>query len=262
MKPALHIWKIGGKVLDSSQQLQKVLSTFAQINDHKILVHGGGEQASRLSAKLGIAPKMVAGRRLTDSNTLKVVTMVYAGLINKNLVASLQALGVNALGLSGADADIIKAQKRKKSEIDYGFAGDIVPQDLSNSTFSAFFNIGLVPIICPLTHDGHGQLLNTNADTIASYLGQLLCENFYVRLVYCFDKPGVLRDADDLKSVIPELNLEGYQELINKGSIYSGMIPKLDNAFAALQQGVQEILLGDWQGIANLQPKGTKLCLK
>ena len=262
MKPVVHIWKIGGKVLDDEKQLQAILTAFAKIDSLKILVHGGGQQASALSQQLGIESKMIAGRRLTDKDTLKVVTMVYAGLINKTLVARLQALEVNALGLSGADANIIKAEKREKKEIDYGFAGDIVGQDLADSTFSTFFDIGLVPVICPLTHNGQGQLLNTNADTIASYLGQLLCENYYVKLVYCFDKPGVLQDVDDAKSAIPQLNFEEYRELINAGSISSGMIPKLDNAFVALEEGVQEILLGDWQSITNLQPKGTKLCMR
>ncbi len=260
--PCLHIWKIGGRVLDDPTMLTALLQAFSNLPTPKLLVHGGGDQASELSSRLGITPQKVQGRRITDQATLEVVTMVYAGLLNKKLVAGLQALGVNALGLTGADADIIRARKREVKEVDYGYAGDIFFREGSEQPLSDFLNMGLTPVVCALTHDGQGQLLNTNADTIAAHLGQTLSQEFEVKLAYCFDKPGVLLDTNNPQSVVPELNPELYQKLKNQGKIADGMIPKLDNAFAALDAGVQEILLGDWQGITSTKPNGTRLCMK
>ncbi len=260
MKSKLDIWKIGGNVVADENQLNAVLTAFANIQHSKILVHGGGPQASDLSAKLGMVPQMIGGRRITDAATLEVVVMVYAGLINKDLVARLQAKGVAALGLCGADADIIRAEKRTVADIDFGYAGDIDPQQ-SSQNLKSFLSLDMIPVLCPLTHNGQGQLLNTNADTISAFVAQQLCKDYQVNLLFCFDKPGVLLDPEDSSTLISKLPHHKYMELKNNGCIVDGMVPKLDNAFTALSNGVDEIRLCDWQGILKNPPGGTLLCM-
>ena len=217
--PCLHIWKIGGRVLDDPTMLTALLQAFSNLPTPKLLVHGGGDQASEISSRLGITPQKVQGRRITDQATLEVVTMVYAGLLNKKLVAGLQALGVNALGLTGADADIIRARKREVKEVDYGYAGDIFFREGSEQPLSDFLNMGLTPVVCALTHDGQGQLLNTNADTIANMVAVSLVNNYEVHLVYAFELLGVLEDIHDQSSLIMELDKEKYTILKNSGKI-------------------------------------------
>ncbi|GJM27653.1 MAG: acetylglutamate kinase [Cyclobacteriaceae bacterium] len=259
MDKDLFILKIGGRVMDHAEQLDEVLDKFASVSNPKILVHGGGNRASEISKKLGLTPRMVDGRRITDNPTLEVVTMVYGGLVNKNLVAKLQALNVNAIGLSGADGNILPAVKRPVDKIDYGYAGDLPDYMPSSDTLQLLLNHGLVPVCCPLTHDGNGQLLNTNADTIASYLGVSLSRYYRVTLVYCLDKPGVLKDPDDHNSVISQLQPDTYQQLVQSKVIVEGMIPKLDNAFSGLRLGIREIYLCDWKDITG--SSGTKITL-
>lgn len=260
MSKPLFILKIGGRVTDNLGHLDKVLSDFSEIQSSKILVHGGGNRASEMSEKLGLTPKMIGGRRITDDATLEVVTMVYGGLVNKQLVANLQAKNVNAIGLSGADGNIITAVKRPVAEIDYGFAGDLPADPPSSKSLELLLDHGLVPVCCPLTHDGQGQLLNTNADTIASYLGISLSKRYSVTLVYCLDKPGVLSDPDNPRSVIRHLLPDNYQELVQSKVIVDGMIPKLDNAFNGLRLGINEIYLCNWEDITG--SSGTRITLK
>ncbi len=243
MKKELRILKIGGNVLADDQLLDTMLTTFANWTGPAILVHGGGRSASEFSRRLGIEAKMIDGRRITDAPTLDVVTMVYAGLVNKKIVAALQAKNCNALGLSGADANVIRAHKRKVTTVDYGFAGDI--DEVDDRAIKALLEAGFSPVCCPITHNRQGQLLNTNADTIASALAVALARHYSVSLRYCFEKPGVLRNAEDDSSQIAILSSLLYQELKQKGLIHSGMLPKLDNAFGALEKGVREVLIGN-----------------
>jgi len=257
-KSKITILKLGGNIFGNSKDLDVITDYFAGIDHYKILVHGGGPQASELSKRLGIAPNMKDGRRITDDNTLAVVTMVYGGLLNKQLVASLQAKGVNALGVSGADGDLIRAVKRPVKTIDYGWAGDIKEQN-DNPKLMALLEAEFTPVFCALTHDGQGQLLNTNADTIAAHLARQLCHQFAVSLVYCFDKPGVLTDPKDDNSTIKELSQKEYRQLKTSGTIARGMIPKLDNAFEALHAGVDQVLLGNPQSLS-APLSATKLC--
>lgn len=243
MKPTLQILKLGGKLLEQEQLRAQALQGFITLPGHKILVHGGGNKASELLDQLGIAPKMINGRRITDDPTLDVVIMVYGGLINKKLVAQLQALGINALGLSGADANVIIAHKRPVKEIDYGWAGDI--DQINPTTIQQLLQLGLCPVFCALTHDQKGQLLNTNADTIASSLATAMAPFFEVKLFLCFEKKGVLADPEDNNSIVPHLNPTSYREAKASGIISGGMIAKLDNAFHAIAQGVNQIVIGD-----------------
>jgi len=252
---SIIIFKIGGNVIDHPPTLEAVLSDFAAWQNRKILVHGGGKIASKLMIKLGIVPKMVDGRRITDRETLEVVTMAYAGLINKNIVAAIQRHGCNAIGLTGADANLITAVKRPVKDIDYGFVGDLNPECISVNTLINFVNSGLVPVIAPITHDGSGLLLNTNADTIASNLAIALAKTFRVQLVFCFEKKGVLRNPDDEQSVIDFLDEALYQQYRDEGVITAGMIPKLDNAFAALHSGVAEVRICNHENLNS----GTKI---
>ena len=238
---SLIVLKTGGNVIDNSPVLEAVLRDFAAWRAPKILVHGGGKIASKLMKQLGIVPKMVEGRRITDRETLDIVTMVYAGLINKNIVVTLQSHSCNAIGLTGADANLIPAAKRPVKDIDYGYVGDLTPNSISSGMLAKLINDGLVPVIAPITHDGAGSLLNTNADSIASSVAVSLTNTFRVQLVFCFEKKGVLRDPDDEQSVIDFLNDTLYRQYRNEGVITAGMIPKLDNAFAALQSGVAEV---------------------
>ncbi len=237
---SLLLIKIGGNVIDQSEALKAFLNEFAQIKGQKILIHGGGKIATDISRALGIEAQMIDGRRITDAETLKVVTMVYAGLINKTIVSGLQARGCNAIGLTGADANVIAAKIRVDKNINYGFVGDI--EQVNVAPIIQFLDAGLTPIFAPLTHDGKGAMLNTNADTIAAALASALCKLYETRLIYCFDKKGVLASANE-EAVIPQLNQRQYQGLKAKGIVTKGMLPKLDNAFATLQAGVRAVTL-------------------
>jgi len=243
MKNRLNIIKIGSNIINNTSELKKFLKLFSTMEGFKILVHGGGKKASELLPKLGIEPNMVNGRRITDAKTLEVVTMVYAGLFNKTIVAKLQALDCNAIGMSGADANSIQAHKRPVKEIDYGFAGDI--DSINEDLITNLLNLGVTPVFCALTHDTKGQLLNTNADTIASELAIGLSGHYETTLNYCFELNGVLEDREDKDSVIQHMTTESYQELIEKGSIADGMLPKLHNCFHALAMGVGEVRIGN-----------------
>ncbi|MBN2165575.1 MAG: acetylglutamate kinase [Marinilabiliaceae bacterium] len=253
----LSIIKVGGKVVEETASLQKLLNDFVKLPGFKVLVHGGGRSATKISEKLGIETKMVNGRRITDEETLKVVTMVYAGLVNKNIVASLQARNCNAIGLSGADLDLIRAVKRPVKDIDYGFVGDVV--SVQTNEVSKLIADGVVPVIAPITHDGSGLLLNTNADTMASSMAKALASSFSVNLVYCFEKPGVMMDQNDEKSVIKELSFDEFKKLQDNGTIVEGMIPKLDNGFAALDSGVKNVIITNTNGLAGGNFSGTIL---
>jgi acetylglutamate kinase len=241
----LFVIKIGGNVVDDAAALDLFLQKFASIDAHKILIHGGGKIATSIGKQLGIEPNYINGRRITNEATIDLVTMVYGGLINKKIVASLQAMHCNAIGLTGADADIIPANKRPVTEIDYGFVGDIVSSQLANDSLQLFLNNKLVPVIAPLTHDGQGQILNTNADTIASTLAVALSKQYDVRLIYCFEKKGVLENVEDESSVIQLINKEKYQQLLTDKKLADGILPKIENAFAAINSGVNEVLIGD-----------------
>lgn len=239
--PSLTLIKVGGKIVEEASSLQRLLTDFAAISGHKLLVHGGGRSATRIAEQLGIESRMVDGRRITDAETLRVVTMVYGGLVNKNIVAGLQARGVNALGLTGADMDVIRSVKRPVKDIDYGYVGDVERVDAR--LLGDLIARGVVPVMAPLTHDGAGNLLNTNADTIASETARALAARFDVTLVYCFEKKGVLRDPDDEDSVIPSLNRRSFEALTADGTIAGGMIPKIENALAAIKAGVKRVII-------------------
>lgn len=239
--PSLTLIKVGGKIVEEASSLQRLLTDFAAISGHKLLVHGGGRSATRIAEQLGIESRMVDGRRITDAETLRVVTMVYGGLVNKNIVAGLQARGVNALGLTGADMDVIRSVKRPVKDIDYGYVGDVERVDAR--LLGDLIARGVVPVMAPLTHDGAGNLLNTNADTIASETARALAARFDVTLVYCFEKKGVLRDPDDEDSVIPSLNCRSFEALTADGTIAGGMIPKIENALAAIEAGVKRVII-------------------
>ncbi len=242
MKKELHILKIGGAVLEDAAELEETLGFFSNLPGYKLLGHGGGRRASRMSEALGIAPKMFEGRRITDADTLEVVTMVYAGLENKRLAAMLQAMGCNAIGLSGADGNSILAEKRPVGKVDYGFAGDI--KQVNARGLSGLIADGFTPVLCAITHDGKGQLLNTNADTIAAELAIALAAHFQVNLYYCFEKAGVMTDVNDPGSVILQLDPEQYARHREDGIIADGMLPKLDNAFRALKAGAASVQVG------------------
>lgn len=239
--PSLTLIKVGGKIVEEASSLQRLLTDFAAISGHKLLVHGGGRSATRIAEQLGIESRMVDGRRITDAETLRVVTMVYGGLVNKNIVAGLQARGVNALGLTGADMDVIRSVKRPVKDIDYGYVGDVERVDAR--LLGDLIARGVVPVMAPLTHDGAGNLLNTNADTIASETARALAARFDVTLIYCFEKKGVLRDPDDEDSVIPSLNRRSFEALTADGAIAGGMIPKIENALAAIEAGVKRVII-------------------
>ncbi len=241
MKEKLTLIKVGGKIVEEETTLHKLLDDFAAIEGYKLLVHGGGRSATKLAERLGIESHMVNGRRITDAETLKVVTMVYGGLVNKNIVAGLQARGVNALGLTGADMDVIRSVKRPVKDIDYGFVGDV--KQVNATLLGDLIAKGVVPVMAPLTHDGEGHMLNTNADTIAGETAKALSALFDVTLVYCFEKKGVLRDENDDDSVIPTINQVEFHQLVADGVIQGGMIPKLENSFEALEAGVSEVVI-------------------
>lgn len=241
----LIVVKIGGNTIDDPPALARFLDDFARIPQPKILLHGGGKKATALAAQLGISTQMVQGRRITDAATLDIAVMVYAGLIDKNIVAGLQARSCPAIGLCGADAGCIPAVKRPVKDVDFGFVGDIIPEKIDKDFFHSLLAQGITPVIAPLTHDGQGQLLNTNADTMASAVAVAMAALYDVRLIYCFEKRGVLRDVNDALSVIPELSEQEYEALKARGAVSAGMIPKLDNAFSAIRQGVTQVAIGD-----------------
>ncbi len=251
----LTIIKVGGKVVEQPDALDALLNQFKKISGHKLLVHGGGKTATVVAEKLGLETKMVDGRRITDSEMLEVVTMVYGGLVNKKIVAALQARGMNAVGLTGADFNLIKAHKRPVTDIDYGFVGDV--DDVNVSELCLLIEENVVPVIAPLTHDTKGQLLNTNADTIASELATELSNFYKVFLFFCFEKRGVLLNPDDEASVVYDLNLSQFNEYKAEGVISAGMIPKLENGFRAKMKGVQEILITNPENIST--GRGTRL---
>ncbi|HYK55356.1 MAG TPA: acetylglutamate kinase, partial [Flavisolibacter sp.] len=235
---------------DDEEKLSSFLREFAAIDAKKILVHGGGKLATKLAEQMNVPQQMVEGRRITDAETLKIVTMVYAGYINKNIVAQLQANGCNALGLSGADGNAIQAHKRVHPSIDYGFAGDV--DGINSSLFQTLLQQNISIVVAPITHDKQGQLLNTNADTIAQEVAKGLSKEFDVSLIYSFEKPGVLLDANNDSSVINEINPVSYKELKEKALVFAGMIPKLDNAFAALNSGVKKVIIGKAENLHQL----------
>lgn len=238
----LTVIKVGGKIVEEEATLKALLADFSKVEGRKVLVHGGGRSATAMATRLGIESQMIDGRRVTDAETLKVVTMVYAGLVNKNIVASLQALGVNALGLTGADLGYMLSAKRPiKNGIDYGFVGDV--KSVNSDLLAKLIADDVVPILAPLTHDGNGSMLNTNADTIAGEAAKALSKHFDVTLVYCFEKKGVLRDENDDDSVISEINEADFKKYVADGTIQGGMIPKLENAFAAISAGVSKVVI-------------------
>ena len=235
----LIITKIGGKVIDHTEDLNKFLEDFTKIPNKKMLIHGGGNIATQIAQSMGIQPNLIDGRRITDSEMLEVVVMVYAGLVNKKIVSKLQAFGTNALGLSGADANIITAKKREVKDIDYGFVGDI--EKINSQQIVYFLNERIVPIIAPLTHDQQGNILNTNADTVAAILATALSQHFQTELFYCIDQPGLLKSLSNPNSIINKITWEKYQKYKLEGTVSEGMIPKMDTAFSALRSGVSRI---------------------
>ncbi|MDC1355484.1 acetylglutamate kinase [Flavobacteriaceae bacterium] len=241
-KNTLKIIKIGGNVIDDAKALASFLAVFSSIEGPKILVHGGGKSATALAQKTGLEVKMVEGRRITDAATLELITMVYAGKINKTIIAQLQALECNALGFTGADGNTITSEKRPVSTIDYGFVGDV--KHVETSTLELLLNNNISPVFCAITHDKNGQLLNTNADTIASELAIAFAAQFEVELYYCFEKKGVLKDINDDNSVIQTITKSSYKKLLDAQLIFSGMLPKLNNCFHALDHQVSKVCIG------------------
>ncbi len=239
----LSVVKIGGDVIENTSELNKFLTFFSKIEGPKILVHGGGKLATQLASKLGITSKLINGRRITDADSIDIITMVYGGLTNKNIVAKLQANNCNAIGLSGADGNAIQAHKRPVKEIDYGFVGDI--DGVNTKLIATLLNEGLTPVFCALSHDSKGQILNTNADTIASEIAIGMSKKFETTLYYCFEKKGVLLNIKDENSVVKHINTKKYQELLDQNIIADGMLPKLENCYHALHHNVDKVCLGD-----------------
>ncbi len=263
----LTLVKVGGAIVENADSLRSLLDKFARIDGYKVLVHGGGRSATRIAEQLGLPQQMIAGRRVTDAETLRVVTMVYAGLVNKDIVAELQARGINALGLTGADMNVILSHRRAPKNVrmadgsmqlvDYGFVGDI---DRVNADLLAdLIAKGVVPVVCPIGHDTKGSLLNTNADTIAAEVAKALAAVFDVTLVFCFEKRGVLRDADDDNSVISTITQAEFPALVEQGVVSGGMLPKLENAFDAIRAGVHEVIITRADAIDD-SDAGTRLC--
>lgn len=242
MKEKLTIVKVGGAVVEDAEQLTRLLKDFSAIEGRKLLVHGGGRRATKVAERLGIETQMIDGRRITDEAMLEVVTMVYGGLVNKQVVARLQACGVNALGLTGADADVVRSHKRPlKNGIDYGYVGDVDCAD--GDTLCGLIEQGIVPVMAPLTHDGKGNILNTNADTMASETAKALAGHYDVTLIFSFEKPGVLRHPDDDTSLIPVITREDFERYKADGTIIGGMLPKLENALSAVDAGVSRVII-------------------
>ncbi len=241
---SLFVIKIGGNVIDDEENLFAFLQNFAAIKGKKILVHGGGKIATKIGEQLGIQSNYINGRRITDEATIDLVTMVYGGLVNKKIVAKLQSLHCDAIGLTGADANIIPAIKRPVKDIDYGFVGDVLQDKMSVKNLEILLANNFTLVIAPLTHDGNGQMLNTNADTVSSSLAVALSKSYDVRLIYCFEKNGVLENVEDNNSVIALITKEKYQQLLTDKKLFDGILPKIDNAFVAINSGVKEVLIG------------------
>lgn len=250
----ITVVKVGGKIVEDEKSLNNLLTDFNKIEGKKILVHGGGRSATKLAERLGVETKMVDGRRITDDAMLEVVTMVYGGLVNKRIVAALQARGINALGMTGADMNILLSDKRPVKTVDYGWVGDVKRAD--GGALSKLINENVVPVIAPLTHDGNGHILNTNADTMAGETAKALASYFDVTLVFCFEKEGVLKDENDDNSVIQSINRSLYATLKDEGIVAGGMIPKLDNSFATLDAGVKEVIITKADNLCDLS-RGT-----
>ena len=241
MAEHLTIIKVGGKVVEEPDTLARLLDDFSRIEGHKLLVHGGGRSATKMAARLGIETRMVDGRRITDDDMIDVVTMVYGGLVNKTIVAALQARGINALGVTGADMNLLLSDKRVPNPIDYGWVGDV--RCVDGNRFAQLISSGIVPVVAPLTHDGLGHILNTNADTMASCVAKALAQYYEVTLIYTFEKKGVLSNPDDEDSVIPVITHADFAQLVKEGVISGGMIPKVENALAAIDEGVSKVII-------------------
>ena len=250
-KEKLYVIKIGGSLIDNEENLSKFLAVFAEIKSKKILVHGGGKLATEMAKNLNIPQELNNGRRITSSETLDIVTMVYAGKINKNIVVKLQNFHCNAMGFSGADGNLIKAEKREISDIDYGFVGDVEAKSINFQLLKSLLDLDLVPVFSAITHDQKGQLFNTNADSVASVLAQALSQNYNVELLYCFDRNGVLENPNDSASVIKNLNIEKYEELKAAQKLTEGILPKLKNAFLAKENQVAKVFLMNESNLQN-----------
>lgn len=262
-KEKLFVVKIGGNVIDDPKNSDSFLKEFSAIKSKKILIHGGGKIATAIGEKLGIASKYVDGRRITDDETIDLVTMVYGGLVNKQIVAKLQSLQCNAIGISGADANLLPAKKRQVKEIDYGWVGDINDAEVDTTIWRLFLENGLTPVATPLTHDSSGHILNTNADTIASVIAVALSSLYNTDLVFCFEKNGVLQNVNDEDSLISKLTFNDYLSLKNSDKLFAGILPKIDNAFDAINKGVNEVILGNSNQLSSLINGigGTKISL-
>lgn len=258
MRQKLTIVKVGGKIVEDENTLHVLLRDFSMIEGRKLLVHGGGRTATQTAARLGIETRMVEGRRITDTAMLDVVTMVYGGLVNKRVVAGLQANGVNAVGLTGADMDIVRSHRRPAGKVDYGWVGDVDCVDAR--AVATLLEAGYCPVVAPLTHDGQGNMLNTNADTMAGETAKAMASAYDVTLMYCFEKSGVLADADDDNSVIPTITPAVYADLKERGVVDGGMLPKLDNALSCVQAGVESVVITRADRISD-RYAGTKICL-
>lgn len=258
MKEHLTIIKVGGKIVENSESLNSLLKDFAAVEGKKLLVHGGGRSATQMAARLGVETKMVDGRRITDEAMLEVVTMVYGGLVNKRIVAGLQALGIDAVGLTGADMNIVLSDKRKVSAVDYGWVGDV--KRVNAEAVATLIERGCCPVVAPLTHDGCGHMLNTNADTMAGEMAKAMAAHYDVTLMFCFEKPGVLADENDDSSLIPTITPAVLDDLKRRGVVSGGMIPKLDNAIACVSAGVESVVITQADRIADPYA-GTKICL-
>jgi acetylglutamate kinase len=263
-KEKLFVIKIGGNVIDDSTKLDSFLKDFAAIKSKKILVHGGGKIATAIGEKLGIQSKYLDGRRITDDETIDLVTMVYGGLVNKQIVAKLQSINCNAIGVTGADASLLPAKKREVKEIDYGWVGDIETDKINFESWKLFLENDLTPVVAPLTHDRNGHILNTNADTIASVLAVGLSSFYQTNLVYCFEKNGVLENVNDENSLISKLTFNDYLSLKNSDQLFAGILPKIDNAFDAINKGVNEVIIGNSLQLSSIinGTGGTKISLQ
>ncbi|MEL0455770.1 acetylglutamate kinase [Flavobacteriaceae bacterium SZ-1-7] len=255
----LSIVKIGGNIIEDENALNNFLELFSNLDGKKILVHGGGKRATAIASKLGIESKMVNGRRVTDAETLEVITMVYGGLVNKNMVAKLQALNTNAIGLTGADINSIKSEKRPVKEVDFGFVGDV--KEVAYNSIDKLIQADFTPVFCAITHDGNGQLLNTNADTITSQVAIGMSHLYNTSIYYCFELNGVLKDINDKNSVVKHIDSKAYQQLLDEGIIADGMLPKLENCFDAIKNGVKTINMGNTNMLTKENDNFTRITL-
>lgn len=257
----LNIVKIGGNIIDDDEQLTSFLQDFSKLEGYKILVHGGGKLATGIANSLGVKQTMVDGRRITDAETLKIIVMVYAGWINKKIVAKLQALGCNAMGFCGADGNLVKSKKRENSSVDFGFVGDVLADGVNDAELTRQLYAGLIPVFSPVTYNQEGDLLNTNADTLAARIAEAMSDTFDTSLHYCFEKNGVLFDPDNEESVLESITRDQYSYLKNSGAIHNGMIPKLDEAFGALEHGVKTVIIGHASKLTDQIMSGTTIKL-